>query len=62
MLFVHLPRVGLPPVFGPAQLPQPRTGVAGADGGAACVTLPQAALARLAGPALGAGEGTAGAG
>ena len=58
---VHLPRVGLVPVFHPAQLPQSRAGVAGPDRGAAGVSLPQAALTRLAGPALGAVERTVGA-
>ena len=59
---VHLPRVRLPPVFRPAQLPQSGAGVAGAHRRAACVALPQGALARLAGPGLGADERTAGAG
>ena len=52
----HLPRVGLSAVFRPAQLPQPGAGVTGADGRTARVTLPQAALTRLAGSAFGAGE------
>ena len=56
MRLVHLPRIGLAPVLGPAQLPQPRADVAGADRGTARVALLQAALTRLAGPALGAGQ------
>src|SRR4029077_2979722 len=56
--------IGPVAVFGPAELPQPRADVAGADRGAARVSLPQAALTRLPGPALGAGQrgpGTGGA-
>ena len=53
---VDLLRVGLVTGFGPAQLPQPRADVAGADRGAARVAFLQAALTRLAGPALGAGK------
>ena len=53
---VHLLRVGLLAVLRPAQLPQSRADVAGADRGAADVTLPPAALTRRPGQALGAGE------
>jgi hypothetical protein len=53
---VHLPRVGLFPVFSPAQLPQARADVAGAGGGAPGIGCLQAAPARLAGAALGTGE------
>ena len=45
----HLPRIGLLPVVGPAQLAQPRTDMAGADRRPAAVALPQAAFTRLAG-------------
>ena len=45
----HLPRIGLLPVFGPAQLPQPRADITGADRGSAAVALPQAALTRPVG-------------
>ena len=45
----YLPCNGLLPVFGPAQLPQPRADVARADGGPTAVALPQAALTRPAG-------------
>ena len=59
--FGYLLRIGLLPVFPPAQLPQPSAEVAGGDGGAPAVPLPQATLTRLAGAALRAGEGTIGA-
>ena len=61
MRFGYLLRVGLFSVFPPAQLPQPGAEVAGGDHGAPAVPLPQATLARLAGAALRAGEGTIGA-
>src|SRR5690242_3329277 len=57
-------RIGQVTGFGPAELPQSRADVAGADRGTARVSLLQAALTRLPGPALGTGQrgpGTGGA-
>jgi hypothetical protein len=47
--------------FYPAQQPKSRPDVPGSGGGMARVTVPQAALTRLAGPALDAGEPALGA-
>jgi hypothetical protein len=56
MCLVHLLRVGLFCVLGPAQLPESGADVADAGRGTADVTLPPAALMRRPGEALGAGE------
>ena len=45
----HLPRIGLLPVVGPAQLAQPRADMPGANRGSAAVALAQAAFTRPAG-------------
>ena len=62
MMRLMQPGAGLFPVFRPAQLPQPRAGVASAGRRAARVTLPQATLPCLAGPALDAGQRALGTG
>ncbi len=61
MRLVHLLRVRLFSVFPPAQMPQPRAGIAGAGRGVPDVALPDAALTCLPGQALGAGQRTIGA-
>jgi len=55
-------RIGPGAVLGPAELPQPRADIAGADRGTTRVSLPQAALTRLPGPALGPGQRGSGTG